>query len=147
MEKQFPEVTENSLYDKLWNHLVKSELRDFGLTIVFITPPSRRQMFMGFCKQFVFFSQVTLPATVPTHHPSSFPPGPAPGPYPGVPLTQPMPRWDPLRDSEGYVKDPLAAFEAAMMKKDHRRYKRSRSRSPPPAHYPRRYSPLQRVYR
>jgi hypothetical protein len=89
---------------------------------------------------------VTLPATVPTHHTPSFPPAPAPGPYPGVPLTQP-PRWDTLRDSEGYVKDPLAAFEAAMMKKD-RRYKRSRSRSPPPPYnYPRRYSPPHRQFR
>jgi hypothetical protein len=50
-----------------------------------------------------------------------------------------------LLDSDGYVKDPLAAFEAAMMKKD-RRMKRSRSRSPPPPHFQRRYSP-QRIYR
>ncbi len=83
---------------------------------------------------------VTLPATVPTHHAPAFPP--AAGPYP-LPMIQ-QPRWDPMRDSEGFVKDPLAAFEAMMKQKD-RRHKRSRSRSPPP-HYQRRYSP-QRVYR
>ena len=32
MEEQFPEVTENSLYEKLWNHLDKRELRHFGST-------------------------------------------------------------------------------------------------------------------
>ena len=30
VEEQFPEVTENSLYEKLWHHLDKKELRDFG---------------------------------------------------------------------------------------------------------------------
>ena len=32
VEEQFPEVTENSLYDKLWKQLDKRELRDFGST-------------------------------------------------------------------------------------------------------------------
>ena len=34
VEEQFPEVRENSPYEKLWNHLDKRELRDFGLTNV-----------------------------------------------------------------------------------------------------------------
>ena len=32
VEEQFHEVTENSLYEKLWHHLDKRELRDFGST-------------------------------------------------------------------------------------------------------------------
>ena len=32
VEEQFPEVGGNSHYEKLWNHLDKRELRDFGLT-------------------------------------------------------------------------------------------------------------------
>ena len=32
VEEQFPEVTENSFYEKIWNHLEKRELRNFGLT-------------------------------------------------------------------------------------------------------------------
>ena len=32
VEEQFPEVGGNSHYEKLWNHLDKMELRDFGLT-------------------------------------------------------------------------------------------------------------------
>ena len=32
VEEQFPEVRENSLYEKLLNHLEKRELRDFGST-------------------------------------------------------------------------------------------------------------------
>ena len=30
VEVQFPEVTENYLCEKLWNHLDKRELRNFG---------------------------------------------------------------------------------------------------------------------
>ena len=36
VEEQFPEVTENSLYEKLWNHFDKRELRDFGSTKNFV---------------------------------------------------------------------------------------------------------------
>ena len=36
VEEQFPEVRENSLYEKLWNHLDKRELRDFGSTKLFL---------------------------------------------------------------------------------------------------------------
>ena len=32
VEEQFPEVRENSLYEKLWNHLDRRELGDFGST-------------------------------------------------------------------------------------------------------------------
>ena len=32
MEEQFPVVVGNSHYEKLWNHLDKRELRDFGST-------------------------------------------------------------------------------------------------------------------
>ena len=32
VEEQFPEVRENSLYEKLWNHLDKRELHDFRST-------------------------------------------------------------------------------------------------------------------
>ena len=33
VEEQFPEVRENSLYEKLLNHLAKRELRGFGSTV------------------------------------------------------------------------------------------------------------------
>ena len=39
VEEQFPEVRENSLYEKLWNHLDKKELRDFGSTKPFSAHP------------------------------------------------------------------------------------------------------------
>ena len=32
VEEQFPEVRENSIYEKLWNHLDKRELCDSGST-------------------------------------------------------------------------------------------------------------------
>ena len=39
VEEQFPEVRENSLYEKLWNHLDKRELRDFGSTKLILDAP------------------------------------------------------------------------------------------------------------
>ena len=36
VEEQFPEVTENSLNEKLGNHLDKRELRDYGSKINFV---------------------------------------------------------------------------------------------------------------
>ena len=39
VEEQFPEVRENSLYEKLWNDLDKRELRDFGSTNYFKSNP------------------------------------------------------------------------------------------------------------
>ena len=38
VEEHFLEVTENSLFEKLWHHLDKRELRDFGSTNTFSTP-------------------------------------------------------------------------------------------------------------
>ena len=35
VEEQFPEVVGNSQYEKLWNHLDRRELRDFGSTKCF----------------------------------------------------------------------------------------------------------------
>ena len=36
VEEQFPEDKENSLYEKLWNHLYKRELHDLGSTKVIV---------------------------------------------------------------------------------------------------------------
>ena len=38
VEEQFTEVTENSLYEKLWNPFDKRELRDFGSTKPILCP-------------------------------------------------------------------------------------------------------------
>lgn len=103
---------------------------------------------------------VTLPSTVPTHHPPPFSVVP-----PGIPISYGVPQMAPidllrvriagtfenfrtaftnfnvsLQDKDGFVTDPLAAFNAAMLRKD-RRHRRN-SRSPP--RYKRKFTPPRR---
>ena len=60
MEEQFPEVVGNSHYEKLWNHLDRRELRDFGLTkVVYNT----KKLVANFFFKHSAFDEIDLHAT------------------------------------------------------------------------------------